>query len=142
LPGQKRIFLDSNVLVAIGFRPSGEYSRILAFHGLVYVTSEQILREVTENLIDLGVEPSPLLQRFRLRMEITDQVTKRPAGLPLHDDGDRQALSEAIAASCDEFITCNSRDFKVLYGRVVSGVYIRHSAEFLRLYAASEYASE
>jgi len=75
-------------------------------------------------------------------MEITDRVTKLPVGLPLDDPEDRQALAEAIGAACDEFVTFNSRDFAALYGQVVYGVLIRHSAEFKRLFAPPPPARE
>ena len=134
----QRVFLDANVLVAIGFRPHGEYRRVLDAGGYVFVTSEHIFREVRENLIDLGREPDAFIQQLRAHMEVTDQVTKLPAGLPLKDDEDRQALAEAIGAKCDEFVTFNSRDFSALYGQTIFGVYIRHSAEFLRICLARE----
>ena len=128
----RRVFLDSNILVAIGFRPNGDYRRILGFAGIQFVASEHILREVHENLTRLGVEPAPFIAELRKILEITDQVTKLPAGLPLENDDDRQALAEAIGARCDEFVTFNSRDFRHLYGKSVFGVRIRHSADFLR----------
>ena len=130
----RRVFLDANVLVAIGFRPRGDYSRILDIKDCALVTSEHILREVTENLGDLGVHPTHFVDSLRQRMEVSDQVVKLPAGLPLADDEDRQALAEAIGARCDEFVTFNSRDFSALYGQSVYGVYVRHSAEFVRLH--------
>ena len=134
---KQRIFLDANILVAIGFRPEGDYSRILGLHELTLVSSEHILREVAENLSDLGIDPGAFVTSLRRRLEITDQVVKLPAGLPLSDDEDRQALAEAIGAACDEFVTFNSRDFGALYGQSVYGVYVRHSAEFLRHYSAN-----
>jgi predicted nucleic acid-binding protein len=134
----KRVFLDANVLVAIGFRPRGEYSRILRIGGLVLVTSEHILRETAENLTDLGEDPAEFLAMLRQCIEITDRLTKLPVGLPLYDDENRQALAEGIGAHCDEFVTFNARDFKALYGQAVYGVYIRHSAEFLRVYSQAE----
>jgi predicted nucleic acid-binding protein len=127
-----RVFLDANVLVAIGFRPSGDYSRILDFANIEFVTSEHILHEVNENLMALGIDASELLDRLRREMEVTDQVTVLPVGLPLTDDEDRQALAEAIGSRCDLFVTFNSRDFSALYGRTILGVTIRHSADFVR----------
>jgi len=133
LESSKRVFLDANVLVAIGFRPQGEYRRIFDFEGIDYVVSEHILNEVAQNLGDLNTDSTTFIEWVRTRIEVTDQVTKLPAGLPLKDDEDRQALAEAIGARCDEFITFNSRDFNALYGRTIYGVFVRHSAEFLRL---------
>ncbi len=119
--------------MAIGFRPNGDYRRILESKRFDFVTSEHILREVAENLADLGTEPGQFIESLRSRMEVTDQVTRLPTGLPLEDDEDRQALAEAIGSDCDEFVTFNSRDFNALYGQSIFGVYIRHSAEFLRM---------
>jgi len=138
LAGTKRVFLDANVLVAIAFRPQGQYSHLLKATDVHYVTSEHILYEVAENLEDLDVDPQPFLASLRQTMEVTDQVTKLPVGLPLHDDEDRQALAEAIGSRCDEFVTYNSTDFAALYGQTVYGVFIRHAAEFRRLHAPSE----
>ena len=131
---QSRVFLDANVLLAIGFKPQGDYSRIFSFASCHYVISEHILAEVAENLENLGKDPAAFVSELRAMLEVTDRVTKLPAGLPLHDDEDRQALAEAIGAECDEFITFNSRDFGELYGQTIYGVYIRHSADFLRLH--------
>ena len=133
MTSKKRIFLDANILVAIGFRPNGSYRPLLDLVGIQYVTSEHILSEVKENLLDLGLDPLPFLSTLRQMMEITDQVTMLPVGLPLNDDEDRQALAEAIGAGCDEFVTFNSRDFNALYGQTIYGVLIRHSAEFRRI---------
>lgn len=133
----KRIFLDANILVAIGFRPKGQYRQILEIDGVTFVTSEHILAEVQENLRELDVDPTTCIGLLRQKMEITDQVVKLPVGLALDDDEDRQALAEAIGAGCQEFVTFNSRDFVSLYGQTVLGVYIRHAAEFRRLYAPS-----
>ena len=132
--GPKRIFLDANILVAIGFRPNGEYRRLLDVDDVRYVTSEHILSEVAENLADLGLAPATFIETLRQSMEVTDQVMKLPSGLPLSDDEDRQALAEAIGARCEEFVTFNSRDFSALYGQRIYGVLIRHSAEFARLH--------
>jgi len=136
LANQKRIFLDANVLVAIGFRPTGEYRRLLDVDDIQYVTSEHILNEVSENLTDLGKEHEAFVESLRSRMEVTNQFVKLPSGLPLDDDEDRQALAESIGAHCEEFVTFNSRDFGPLYGQKIYGVLIRHSAEFLRLYGS------
>jgi predicted nucleic acid-binding protein len=130
----RRIFLDSNVLVAIGFRPDGDYARMLGFPQFRYVTSEHVLAEVSYNLTRLGKSPEKFIDSLRAMMEVTDQVTKLPAGLALHDDDDRQVLAEAIGAACQELVTFNSHDFKNLYGQSVYGVLIRHSGEFLRLH--------
>ena len=134
----RRIFLDANVLVAIGFKPNGDYARIIDWTGFQYVTSEHILREVEENLTHLGKDTSAFISMLRQRMEVTDQITKLPAGLPLHDDEDRQALAEAIGARCDEFVTFNSRDFNALYGETIYGVVVRHSADLMRLASSKE----
>jgi hypothetical protein len=83
----------------MGFRPKGEYRRLLEIHELRYVTSEHILSEVADNLADLGKDPTAFVAMLRLTMEVTNRVMKLPAGLPLHDDEDRQALAEAIGAS-------------------------------------------
>jgi len=130
---RKRIFLDANVLVAIGFRPNGDYRRIFDFKEMDFVTSDHILREVAENQNALGIESGPFVEWLRARMQVTDQVTKLPAGLPLPDDKDRQALAEAIGSRCDEFVTFDSRHFGALYGQTIYGVFVRHSAEFLRI---------
>jgi len=122
LASAKRIFLDANVLVAIGFRPLGEYHHILEIEGIHLVTSEHILAEVAENLVDLDKDPNEYIGKLRGIIEITDQIVKLPTGLPLHDDEDRQALAESIGARCEEFVTFNSRDFKDLYGQTVYGV--------------------
>ena len=127
-----RVFLDANVLVAIGFRPSGAYSRLLSVQGVRFVTSEHILREVEDNLRELGVDAVALLEHLRAHFEITNRVSALPLGLPLEDDEDRQALAEAIGAACGEFVTFDRGHFGALFGRSVLGVRIRHSAEFLR----------
>jgi hypothetical protein len=69
---------------------------------------------------------------------LTDQIVKLPTGLPPSDDEDRQALAEAIGARCDEFVTFNSRDFDALFGQRLCGTLVRHSAEFVRVMAASD----
>ena len=137
MASRKRIFLDANILVAMGFRPKGQYRSLLDVQDLHFVTSEHILSEVTENLSDLGVDPLPFIRLLREHMEVTDQVMKLPAGLPLDDDEDRQALAEAIGARCEEFVTFDSGDFSAIFGQVIYGVFIRHSAEFRRLYLPS-----
>ena len=134
----RRIFLDANVLVAIGFRPHGEYRPLLDLKLFDYVTSEHILSEVSENLTNLGKDPIEFIANLRRQMEITDQVMKLPAALPLDDDEDRQALDEAIGSRCEEFVTFNSRDFNALYGQTNCGVLIRHSADFRRLHLPTE----
>ena len=131
----KRIFLDANVLVAIGIRPQGDYSRLLRVPNVQYVTSEHILFEVIENMTALGKDPSKFIVSLRNMMEVTDQVTKLPSGLPLYDDEDRQALAESIGSNCDKFVTFNSKDFSALYGQTIYGVLIRHSCDYRNLYA-------
>ena len=131
----KRIFLDANVLVAMGISPTGDYAQMLGWKGLHFVTSEHILFEVAENLADIGVDPASFIDRLRQIIEVTDRVMKLPTGLALADDEDRQALAEAIGSECDEFVTFNSRDFSALYGTSVYGVLVRHSGEFVRHYA-------
>lgn len=126
------MFFDSNILVAIGLNPDGAFSRFLRRKDTVFVTSEQVLGEVENNLRRLRVEPREFIERLRTLMEVTDQFSSLPIGLPLHDDDDRQILAEAIGAECNEFVTFNSRDFKSLYGRTILGVRISHVGEFRR----------
>ena len=128
-----RVFLDANVLVAMGYRPAGDYRRILGFN-FEFITTEEILYEVDHHLRELGAPSEEFIAQLRATFKGTDQVVKLPSGLPLHDDEDRQALAAAAASHCDEFVTFNSRDFKSLYGTRVLGVLVRHSGEFLRLH--------
>ena len=128
----RRVFLDANVLVAIGLRPRGSYRRFLDVEDHRYVTSEHILAEVEENLTAMNIHCSEFLTNLRKIMEVTDRVSKLPVGLPLYDDEDRQALAEAIGAECDEFVTFNSNDFNAIYNQRIEGVLIRHSADFKR----------
>ena len=126
-----KVFLDANFLVAAGFKPDGDYNRVLASATDRLVTSDHLLDEVGRNLERLGREPDEFIVHLRGRMLVTDQFDILPPGLPVEGSGDRQALAEAIGAECDLFVTSDS-DFKALYGQKVKGVLVERSGTYVR----------
>jgi len=126
-----RVFFDANFLVAAGLNPAGDYNRVLEKAHDEFITSEHLLAEVLRNLERLGRDASPFIQHLRSVLAITNRFDILPAGLPLHGDGDRQALAEAIGAECELFVTSDT-DFAAIVGQRVKGVLIERSSTYAR----------
>jgi predicted nucleic acid-binding protein len=126
-----RVFPDANFLVAAGFRVNGDYRKVLEAQADLYVTSEHVLTESARNLERLGLDPKPFIAELRRKFEVTSQFDLLPPGTPLRDPGDRQALAEAIGASCDLFVTSDN-DFGDLFGQRVKGVLVQKSSLYVR----------
>ena len=127
-----RVFLDANILVAVGISPRGDCrSLIETAKKFTWISSEHILTEVRENLGDLGFDSEEYEQWLRQRMILTSSFVVLPIGLPLDDPEDRQALAEAIGAEADLFISYD-HDFDALYGQTIGKTKILHARGFIQ----------
>jgi predicted nucleic acid-binding protein len=127
----RRVFLDANFLVAAGFSPDGDYRKWVFSSEDTFVTSEHVLGEVDRNPGRLQVDAWDWCTYVRRRFEITYRFEVLPVGLPLVGAGDRQALSEAIGAACDLFVTSDT-DFDALFGQRIKGTLVVKSGLYVR----------
>jgi uncharacterized protein len=128
-----RVFLDANVLFAVGYREAAGLLRLWELPGVQLITSAYAIEEARRNL-------ETAAQRVRLieRTTALEQVAELPddtliatsAGLPPKDI---PILAAAIAGKATHLLTGDSRHFRALFNVAVGGVLVMRTADYLRM---------
>ena len=117
----KTVFLDANVLYAAARKPGLTLHRIITSNRALFVTSPYAALEAERNL-----EPAdrPHLERLLASVQfVPDAFGAPPAGVKLRGK-DIPILASAALCGADILVTSDSRDFKQLFGRTLSGLKI------------------
>ena len=117
----KTIFLDANVLFAAARKPGKTLHRLITSNRARFVTSPYAALEAERNL-----EPRdrPRLEQLLASVPLVpDAFGPPPPGVTLRGK-DIPILASAALCCADILVTSDSRDFKQLFGRTVSGLKI------------------
>ena len=116
MPPDRRIVLDTNVLVSAPINPSGPPGRILdlVLNGdITLVLDDRILSEYSDvlNRKKLGFEPEDVKQLLLFIRLNAESVLAKPVKKQLPDPGNQPFFEVARAAECKYLVTGNLKHY-------------------------------
>jgi predicted nucleic acid-binding protein len=126
-----RLFLDANILFSAAYRRDAGLLRLWRLKDAQLVTSAYALEEARVNLQEQEqhVRLSNLMRSVKIIAEIPSHSLPKNVTLPAKD---QPILLAAIEAKATHLLTGDIADFGRYYGRVLEGVLILPSSEYLR----------